>query len=687
MTVSIFKRKRPIALTGCLVAALLAGCSSDDKTVQRPEKAVALVAGIDMANADASIRAQDDFYRHVNGQWLANTAIPADKSNYGSFTKLADDAEVQLRAIIEQAAATSAKEGTEQQKVGDFFKSYMNTEKLEALGVSPIAASLAEIDALDSKDALVTWFGNAGRVGVKTPVAAFINQDKRDATKYAVYTYQSGIGLPDRDYYFKDDEKSVAIRAAYKSHIAASFALAKVDASADAVYAIEEALAQGHWQRVENRDPVKTYNKMPMAELNTLSAAVNWANWTQALGIDAQADIIVYQPSYLTAYGETLASKSLDDWKAYAKWQVISGASTLLNKAFDDQHFSFYSKTLRGVEEQQERWKRAVQFTDDVIGEAVGKIYVEKHFPPEAKARMDKLVNNLLIAFGAGIDDLEWMTEETKVAAREKLSKFTYKIGYPDKWRDYSSLLIKPDDLFGNSVRAAEFEYARNLSKLGKPIDKTEWFMTPQTVNAYYNPVANEIVFPAAILQPPFFNLAADDAVNYGGIGAVIGHEIGHGFDDSGSQYDGDGNLRNWWTDSDRSEFEKRTTALVEQYNAFEPLPNEFVNGKFTLGENIGDLGGLTIAHKAYLLTLKGQKAPVIDNLTGEQRFFMGWAQVWARKYRDEELSQRLVTDPHSPSEYRTNGIVRNMPAFYDAFGVKEGDAMFLSPDSRVKIW
>ncbi|MDN3641015.1 M13-type metalloendopeptidase [Simiduia curdlanivorans] len=687
MTVSTFKPLRSVALVACATAALLAGCSSDKEATPEAKKAPALVAGIDLGNMEPSTRAQDDFYRHVNGQWLAKTAIPADKSNYGSFTKLADDAEVQLRAIIESAAASAAKEGTEQQKVGDFFKSYMNTEKLEQLGASPIAASLAEIDALASKDALLTWFGKVARVGVNTPVAVFINQDKRDATQYAVYTYQSGIGLPDRDYYFKEDEKSQAIRAAYKKHILASFALANVAANADSVYAIEEALAQGHWQRVDNRDPVKTYNKMPLAELSNLSAGVNWGNWAQALGIDGQANIIVYQPSYLTVFGDTLATKSLEDWKAYAKWQVISGASTLLSKAFDDEHFTFYSKTLRGVEEQQERWKRAVQFTDDVIGEAVGKIYVEQHFPPEAKARMDQLVNNLLLAFGEGINDLEWMTEETKVAAREKLSKFTYKIGYPDKWRDYASLVIKADDLFGNAMRAAAFEYARNLSKLGAPVDKTEWFMTPQTVNAYYNPVANEIVFPAAILQPPFFNLAADDAVNYGGIGAVIGHEIGHGFDDSGSQYDGDGNLRNWWTDSDRTEFEKRTTALVEQYNAFEPLPGEFVNGKFTLGENIGDLGGLTIAHKAYLLSLQGKSAPVIDELTGEQRFFMGWAQVWARKYRDEELSQRLVTDPHSPSEFRTNGIVRNMPAFYDAFGVKEGDALFLAPEARVKIW
>ncbi len=675
------------ALAAAALSGLLA-CSGDTApTTDDSAKKQALNAGIERANGDSSVRAQDDFYRHVNGQWLANTEIPADKSNYGSFGILADAAEAQLRAIIEEAAAAPSEPGTEAQKVGDFFKSYMDTAKLEQLGMSPIAPIFNEIDAIADKDALMTWFGQASRSGMRTPVAAFINQDKRDATRYAVYTYQSGLGLPDRDYYLKDDEKSQSLREAYKAHIATMLELAKLDASVEAIFAIEAALAKGQWARVDNRDPVKTYNKMPMAELSKLSAAVNWANWTKALGIDSEADIIVYQPSYMTAFGDALAAQSLADWKAYAKWKVLSGAAPLLSKDFDEANFNFYSKTLRGVEAQQERWKRAVQFTDNVIGEAVGKIYVEKHFPKEAKARMEKLVQNLLVAFGHGIDGLEWMTPDTKVAAREKLSKFTYKIGYPDKWRDYSSLEIKADDLIGNAKRAAVYEYERELAKLGQPIDKTEWGMTPQTVNAYYNPVANEIVFPAAILQPPFFNMAADDAVNYGGIGAVIGHEIGHGFDDSGSQYDGDGNLRNWWTDTDREEFERRTAVLVEQFNAFEPLPGQFINGKFTLGENIGDLGGMTIAHKAYQLSLNGKPAPIIDGLTGDQRFFMGWGQVWARKYRDEELSQRLITDPHSPSEFRVNGIVRNMPEFYNAFDVKPEDGLYLAPEQRVKIW
>ncbi|QGX39174.1 M13 family metallopeptidase [Permianibacter aggregans] len=683
-------------LLTALAAAVLAACNSENATQQDTTPAATeqvqktLLSGIEFSNIDKAVRAQDDLYRHVNGHWLEHTVIPADKSNYGSFTKLADDAEVQLRAIIEESAKANAEAGSERQKVGDFYNSFMNTELLEQRGMEPIKPHLAEVDALKDKNELVAWFGNASRAGVRTPLVMFINQDKKDATRYAAYFYQSGIGLPDRDFYFKDDEKSKNIRDAYLKHIETMMTLAGFDKPAEAakkVYAVEEKLANGHWARVDNRDPVKTYNKVEIAKLNEMSGDVNWGNWVNALGLGNEKEVIVYQPSYVTAMGEALKTVSLDDWKLYAKYQIVSGAAPLLSKAFDEAHFNFYSKTLRGVEQQQERWKRAVQFTDDVIGEAVGKIYVEKHFPPEAKARMEKLVQNLLLAFGQGIDGLEWMTDDTKKAAREKLSKFTYKIGYPDKWRDYSALEIKGDDLFGNALRATEFEYNRNLNKLGKPIDRSEWFMTPQTVNAYYNPVANEIVFPAAILQPPFFNLAADDAVNYGGIGAVIGHEIGHGFDDSGSQYDGDGNLRNWWTDTDRAEFEKRTAVLVEQYNKFEPLPGKNVNGKLTLGENIGDLGGLTIAYKAYQLSLNGQPAPEMDGLTGDQRFFMGWAQVWARKYRDEELLQRLVTDSHSPSEYRCNGIVANMPEFYAAFGIKEGDKLYLPPEQRVKIW
>ena len=686
-------------LLSALAAAVLAGCNSDPAPTETAEAPVAAavapapVSGIVISNADQAVRAQDDLFRHVNGNWLKTTEIPADKSNYGSFTKLADDAQAQLKDIIEASAAAKNAPGSEAQKVGDFYNSYMNEAKREELGLKPIEPYFAEIDALKDKSALAAWFGKVQRDGVSTPIAMFINNDEKDTSKYISYFYQSGLGLPDRDFYDvkkKSDEKSQAIRDAYVKHIETMFTLAGQKdpaAAAKRIYALEEKIAHGQWDRVTNRDPQKTYNKVETAKLSTLTADFDWAAFVGGLGLANEANVVVAQPTYINELGKVIKAGSLDDWKLYAKWRVLAGAAPVLAKAFDDENFNFYSKTLRGTQEQQPRWKRAVQTIDGAIGEAVGKIYVEKHFPPEAKARMEKLVQNLLVAFGQGIDGLEWMGADTKKAAHEKLGKFTYKIGYPDKWRDYSALTISADDLLGNIVRATQFEYDRNLNKLGKPIDRSEWFMTPQTVNAYYNPTMNEIVFPAAILQPPFFNMAADDAVNYGGIGAVIGHEIGHGFDDQGSQYDGDGNLRNWWTEQDLAEFKARTSKLVAQYNAFEPLPGKHVNGEFTLGENIGDLGGLTIAHKAYQLSLNGQPAPVIDNLSGDQRFFMGWAQVWARKYREEELSQRLVTDPHSPSEYRCNGIVRNLPEFYAAFDVKEGDALFLKPEERVKIW
>ena len=686
-------------IVSALALAVLAGCNSEPETTATTDAptaaavAAAPTSGITLNHFDQAVRAQDDLYRHVNGSWLKTTEIPADKSNYGSFTKLADDAQAQLKTIIETAAASQNAPGSEAQKVGDFYNSYMNEAKREELGLKPVEPYFAEIDAMKDKSALAAWFGKAQRDGVSTPIAMFINNDEKDTSQYISYFYQSGLGLPDRDFYDakkKSDEKSQAIRAAYLKHIETMFALAgQKDPAAVAtrIYALEEKIAMGQWDRVSNRDPQKTYNKVETGKLNTLTAHFDWSAFVNGLGLANASHVVVAQPTYLTALGDVIKSGSMEDWKLYAKWRVLSGAAPVLAKAFDDENFNFYSKTLRGVQEQQPRWKRAVQTIDGAIGEAVGKIYVEKHFPPEAKAKMEKLVQNLLVAFGQGIDGLEWMSADTKKAAHEKLGKFTYKIGYPDKWRDYAALSISADDLVGNIVRATQFEYDRNLNKLGKPIDRSEWFMTPQTVNAYYNPTMNEIVFPAAILQPPFFDMNADDAVNYGGIGAVIGHEIGHGFDDQGSQYDGDGNLRNWWTEQDLAEFKARTGKLVAQYNGFEPLPGKNVNGELTLGENIGDLGGLTIAYKAYQLSLNGQPAPVLDNLSGDQRFFIGWAQVWARKYRDEELNQRLVTDPHSPSEYRCNGIVRNMPEFYAAFGVKEGDALFLKPEERVKIW
>lgn len=649
-----------------------------------------LGSGLAVNNIDTSVRPQDDFYRFVNNGWLKSTPIPADKSNYGAFTRLFDQSLDRLKSIMEESAAAKAAPGSETQKVGDFYKSYIDTERLETLGLTPTESAFKEVDAITSKAALARWFARSQRLGAGSPLLFSVNQDQKDPTHYIGYLTQGGLGLPDRDYYFKDDEPGKAIRAAYLKHIETMFTyagFADPAAGAQKIYALEEKLAKGQWTQVENRDPQKTYNKVETAKLSTLTSDYEWKDFMNGLGIAGQSAVIVQQPTYITAFGEAMKSGSLDDWKLYAKWRVLTSAASYLSKKFDDEDFSFNRKTLTGAQQPEPRWKRAAQDMDGLMGEAVGKIYVQKYFPPEAKARMEKLVQNLLAAYAQSIRSLDWMTPETIQAAETKLSKFTYKIGYPDHWRDYSALQIKPDDLLGNIQRAVEFEYNRNLNKLGKPIDRSEWGMTPQTINAYYNPVMNEVVFPAAILQPPFFDMNGDDAVNYGAIGAGIGHEIGHGFDDSGSQFDGDGDLRNWWTDKDRKEFDARTGKLVDQYNSFEPLPGEHVNGKLTLGENIGDLGGLSIAYKAYKLSLNGKEGPVLDGYTADQRFFMGWARIWARLYRDEDLRRRLVTDPHSLSEYRCNGVVRNIPAFYTAFGVKEGDKLYLKPEDRVKIW
>ncbi len=684
-------------LLSAVAVAVLAACNSGTETAQAPaapaEQAAVpaekvLSAGIEKNNFDSAVRPQDDLFRHVNGGWLKTVEIPADKSNYGSFTKLADDAQANLKTIIEEADAADAPVGSEKQKVGDFFRSWMDEAKLAELGAKPLDAMLADIDALKDKKEFASYSGKVQRWGQNAPVGMGIQPDAKNPNSNAVYIGQSGLGLPDRDFYLQDDKKP--LRDAYVAHITKMFELAGVKDAPNAakkVFAFEEKLAKVSWPKEDNRNPDKIYNPKSPEELAKLAPDFDWAGWLNALGVGNEKLIIVAQPSYMTEMGKIIKATPLDDLKLHAKFHAIRNMSNALAKPFDDENFAFYGKILNGQQEQQPRWKRGVQLIDGSIGEAVGKIYVEKHFSPDAKTRMDALVQNLLKAYGEGIDSLEWMTPETKKAAREKLAKFTYKIGYPNEWRDYGSLEIKPDDLAGNLLRASEFEYNRNLAKLGKPVDRNEWYMTPQTVNAYYNPLGNEIVFPAAILQPPFFNPDADDAVNYGGIGAVIGHEIGHGFDDQGSKFDGDGALRMWWTEADLKEFEARTAKLAAQYDQFEPLPGQKVNGKFTSGENIGDLGGLTIAYRAYQLSLGGKEAKVIDGMTGDQRFFYGWAQVWARKYRDENLKQRLVTDPHSPSEYRANGVVRNMPEFYKAFDVKEGDKLFLAPEERVKIW
>ncbi len=650
-----------------------------------------VVSGIDKSHFDTATRAQDDLFRAVNGKWLDTFQIPADKSNYGSFTKLDDDAEAQLKSVIEEMAAKKeVAAGSEEQKIRDFYNAFMDEAKLEELGTKPLEATFAQVDALTDKTGISALIASLVREGYKMPLVPYVHQDNKNATQYIGDLYQYGLGLPDRDFYLLNDAKFKSIRDGYVAHIEKMLTLAGIkDAhkAAKDILALETRLAKSQWDKVENRDPVKGYNKLDAAALKKLTSEIDWPVYLKGVGFDSLPAIIVSQPSYITGLGKEIKTTSLDTWKLYFKWQVLNSAAPTLNKAFVDENFAFFGKTLNGIQEIRPRWKRGVEAAEGALGEALGKIYVAKYFPAENKARMEALVANLLKAYEGSINSLTWMSDESKKKALEKLGKFSVKIGYPNQWRDYSTLEVKAGDLAGNLARATAFDYQRNLNKLGKPIDRNEWGMTPQTVNAYYNPEMNEIVFPAAILQPPFFDVNADDAANYGGIGAVIGHEISHGFDDQGSQYDGDGNLNMWWTKEDRVKFDALGAKLAAQYDKYEPVKGYFVNGKFTLGENIGDLGGLTVSHKAYVLSLGGKEAPVIDGLTGDQRFFYGWSQVWARKYREENLLTRLKTDPHSPSEQRANGTPVNIPAFYSAFGVKEGDKMFKPEADRITIW
>ncbi|MCZ4585577.1 M13 family metallopeptidase [Rhodococcus opacus] len=643
-------------------------------------------SGIDLTHLDNDTRAQDDLFVHVNGKWIDDYEIPADRAIDGAFRTLYDKAEVDVQTIIEEAADSGAAPGTDAQRIGDLYGSFMDADVVEAAGLAPIAGELADVASAADLSALAAVIGRQQRTGVGGAVGHYVDTDAKNSERYLVHFSQSGIGLPDESYYRQDDYAE--IRAAYVKHIAKMFALAGVGYDAQRVADLETKIAAGHWDVVKRRDAELSYN---LLTLDQLPVGFDWSAWIGALGGTSEQfdEIVVRQPDFLTTLTELWTSEDLDDWKAWATWNVIRSRAPYLTQALVDENFAFYGKTLTGAEEIRERWKRGVSLVQDLLGEAVGKLYVERHFPADAKARMQELVANLQEAYRRNISDLDWMSPETRQAALRKLEKFTPKIGYPDKWRDYSAVTISRDDLVGNYRSGYAAEYDRDLAKLGGPVDRDEWFMTPQTVNAYYNPGMNEIVFPAAILQPPFFDAAADDAANYGGIGAVIGHEIGHGFDDQGAKYDGDGNMVDWWTDDDRTEFGKRTKALIEQYNEFEPkaLPGHTVNGEFTIGENIGDLGGLSIAIAAYRIATEGAEPEVLDGLTGLQRVFFGWAQVWRTKARDAEALRRLAVDPHSPPEFRCNGVVRNLDTFHDAFDVQPGDALYLDPQERVKIW
>ena len=649
------------------------------------------ISGIDTQYIDNSVRAQDDFFTHLNGQWLKTTEIPADKSRWGSFNKLADDTKPQLRGIIEDLQKQKGLKGDEQ-KIAALYTSYMNEAALEKAGIKPLAGELSRVRSLKDTKGLPSLIAHFNKIGVAAPYGVFVSQDARNSTQYAAYMGQSGLGLPDRDYYLKkDDPKMAETLAKYEQHVAKILSMAgNKDSAAKAkdIVALETQLAEAQWTRVQMRDPVKRYNKVEIAKLDEMAPGFDWKAAMGATGVASKTDtVIVSQPSYFAAFAKMANSVPVETWKSYFEWQLLRDASPYLTKEFNDTNFAFYGTVLSGVTEQEPRWKRGVDTVEGAIGEGLGKLYVAKYFPAERKARMDELVKNVLAAYKQSIDGLDWMSPETKQQAQEKLAKFTPKIAYPNKWRDYSKLQMSNGDLVGNLKRAAEFSYNRNLAKLGQPIDKEEWGMTPQTVNAYYRPTANEIVFPAAILQPPFFDMRADDAVNYGAIGAVIGHEISHGFDDSGSQYDGDGNLRVWWSEQDRVNFKVKKDAMVKQYSSYSPLPGYNVNGELTLGENIADNSGLAIAYKAYKISLGGKPAPVIDGLTGDQRFYMGFGQVWRSKTRDAEQIKRVKTDPHSPGQFRANGTVVNQPGFYEAFGVKEGDKMYVAPENRIIIW
>ncbi|WP_288378352.1 M13 family metallopeptidase [uncultured Massilia sp.] len=686
-------KRHLLSAAALVLVASMAQAESGASTKNATAKPKTLSAGIALEYVEPKVRAQDDFFEYLNGKWLKTVEIPADKSSWGAFHKLHDDTQPQLRSIIERSAAVKgARAGSEEQLIGDFFASYMDEARLEQLGIAPLKGELAKIDAIKDKAELPAMFAQLGKIGVNSPFGFYIHQDAKDSTKYVADLSQSGLGMPDRDYYLKlDDAKLASVRAKYQQHVEKLLALSgdgNAAANAKAIVELETELAKVQWTKVENRDPVKAYNKVEIAKLAEMAPGFDWNAWLAAAGIAGKADyVIVSQPSYLKGMAEVLNRVPLATWKTYLRLHTVNGYAGYLSKAFVDQRFAFYGTTLSGAPQLEPRWKRGVSTIEGSLGDAVGKLYVKEHFPAERKARMEVLVKNLLEAYKQSIDTLDWMSPATKKEAQAKLAKFTPKIGYPNKWKDYSALTVKRDDLVGNVMRSREVEYNRELNKLGKPIDRDEWGMTPQTVNAYYNPELNEIVFPAAILQPPFFDANADDAVNYGGIGAVIGHEISHGFDDQGSQYDGDGNMRNWWTEEDGKRFAEKTKVLIAQYASYSPLPGYNVNGELTLGENIGDNSGLAVAYKAYKLSLKGKKAPVINGLSGDQRFFMGWGQVWRAKMREPAQINQVKTDPHSPAQFRANGTLKNQPGFYEAFGVKPGDKMYLAPKDRVIIW
>ncbi|MDO9521116.1 MAG: M13 family metallopeptidase [Pseudohongiella sp.] len=690
---------------------LLAACSGDSNTpagagqeqaqsvaenavpaMGAPSLSSPLSSGVELFNLDPNASAQDNFFRFVNGGWLDNTQIPEDRSRWGSFDELNEAADQQVLVIVQEAAASQAAAGSEIQKIGDMYRSFMDLQTLEQRGLTPLQPLLDEIDAIADHDALAAFWASAPLRRLSAPVSFGVGQDQRQSDEYITSMGQSGLGMPDRDFYLSEDARFVTLREQYQAHIARMFVLAgspEADAAdaARRVLALETRLALPQWTRVQNRDRNATYNRLTPRELATLAPGLNWASFLTSAQIQDVPAVVVRQPTYLSALAELYTELALEDWKLYHRYHLLRSAAPYLSDAFVQEQFDFFGRTLNGQPAMRSRERRAVAAVDSAMGFAVGRAYVERHFQPAARERMDTLVKNLLAAFEVAIDELEWMTSITKQEAQQKLASLNTKIAYPEVWQDYNCLQVSADDLLGNILRSTACEHERMMSRLGQPVDREEWFMTPQTVNAYYSPTMNEIVFPAAILQPPFFNVNADDAVNYGAIGAVIGHEITHAFDDQGRRSDGDGNLRDWWAEEDASQFTERAQRMIDQFDQFEPLPGLHIQGALALGENIADLGGLTVAHKAWQLSLNGEPAAEIDGFTGEQRFFLGWGQIWRISFREEALRQQLITGPHSPGMYRVLGPLSNMPEFYQAFGVSETDAMYRPSDVRVKIW
>jgi putative endopeptidase len=695
---SSWRRPRRVARTSAVVVTLTAaatiGCSREAATSAPNATASAAAAkpvfgtfGVDLSARKATVKPGDDFFASSNGTWLDTFAIPPDKASYGMFTKLDDEARANVRKIIEGAAATKPAQGSIEQKIGDYFASFMDTAKIEADGIAALKPDLDRIGAMKTPGELARLFGE---VGFQSPVGGYIGQDDKDPEAYFVNLLQAGLGMPDRDYYIKDDPKLKETRTAYQAHVGRLLTLAGIpDATAKAarIMALETKIAQAHWARERTRDAIANYNPKRRAELASFAPGLDWQAMFDAMGVGAWDRFNANTPTALKGIAALVASQPLEDWKAYLTYHHIHNHAPYLPKAVDDENFAFFGKVLSGREKQRERWERGVDLVNRGLGEAIGQVYVKQHFPPDAKAKIDALVENMKAAYKANIEKLEWMGPETRAKALEKLASLRVKIGYPNKWKDYSSMAIVRGNLLANARAADEWSWRFDVAKLGKPVDKDEWLITPQTVNAYYYPPTNEITFPAAILQAPAFDPQADAAVNYGGIGAVIGHEIGHGFDDQGRLYDAKGALNDWWSKADDAAFKKRSASLVAQYSAFEALPGLKVNGQLTLGENIGDLGGIGVAYQAYRRSLGGKEAPVIEGLTGDQRFFLAFAQIFRTKYRDEELRTMVLSDPHSPAQFRVDGAVRNVDAWYTAFNVQPGDKLYLAPEQRVKIW